>query len=129
MAKLNLKEIAIKATTLSTLMNGKEKIETKDICNYFPKGIRVNAAEEIIMKDTKNEEGESRFYVYTFMEAPDKYAFSGFMLTKIFDEIMVACSGDMEEFNAQLADGDLCIKLTQKKTKDGKRDITAVEVI
>lgn len=125
---INIKKVAKKAVVLSELMNGREKIETEDIIKYYKDKISINAAECISIPDEKSEDGTSRFYVYTFKEEEKKFAFSGAVLTKVFDGIMEACKGDVEVFNKELADQVLEVRLSTGKTKD-KKQITLVEVL
>lgn len=125
---MNIKNIARRSTTFSELIVGKEKIETEDIIKYYDKGITIREAEGVAMPDSRNEDGMSHFYIYCFDEAPEKFAFAGYVLTKIFDDILVECGGDIETFNKELSKQGLKVKLSTSKTKN-KREVTTVEVI
>lgn len=120
MAGLNLRKIAKEEVTLSELMTDRELIDNEDIIKYYPNGITIYAAEEVIIS-------ESRYYVYLIKEADKKFANSGLILTKIFDRILEACNGDIETFNDELSQG-LMVKLIADKTKD-KKPIYRVEII
>lgn len=124
---IDIRKIAQQATVMSELMEGREKIETENIIKYYKDGITINAADKVEVSDETKENGISEFYVYTFKEEPKKFAFSGFILSKIFDEILEAVEGDFYEFKNALADG-LKVKLKEGKTK-GKQNITLVEVL
>lgn len=125
---MNIKNIARKSTTFSELMLGKTKIETEDIIKYYDKGITIREAEGVDMPDSRNEDGMAHFYIFTFEEEPDKFAFAGYVLTKIFDDILTECAGDIEQFNKELLRQGLKVKLSTSKTKN-KREVTTVEVI
>lgn len=131
MAKLNIniKNIANKAVTFSELMTNREKIETRDIIKYHPDKITIVAAEPVEVPDEKSEDGVSRFYVYHIKEEPNKFAFAGYVLNKILDDIFTACEGVKEDFDDTLASGDLTVKLSEGKTKDNKNSITLVTVV
>lgn len=124
---INIKKIAKKAITFSELMNGRDKIETEDIIRYHKDKITINQAECVQVPDDRSEDGQSRFYIYTFKEEEKKFAFSGAILTKVFDSIMEAVEGDVEDFNKALSEG-LEVRLSTGRTKD-KKQITLVEVL
>lgn len=124
---IDIRKIAQQATVMSELMEGKEKIDMADIIKYHKDGITINAADKVQVSDDTKEGGIGEFYVFTFEEEPKKFAFSGFILSKIFDEILKAVEGDFDEFKTVLADG-LKVKLKEGKTK-GKQNITLVEVL
>ena len=117
---IDIRKIAQQATVMSELMEGREKIDTADIIKYYKDGITINAADKVQVSDETKEGGVGEFYVFTFEEEPKKFAFSGFILSKIFE-------GDFDEFKTALADG-LKVKLKEGKTK-GKQNITLVEVL
>lgn len=120
---MNIKAIAQKAVTMSELMEGRDKIETKDIIKYYPEGIHIIDADKISMS------GEDKdFYVYIFDEDKKVFAFAGMLLNKIFDGILEACEGDFDEFHKILRKETLLVRLSEGKTKE-KQPITLVEVI
>lgn len=127
MNKINIKEIAKNVTTLSELMNGREKIETDDIIKYHSEYITIYAAERLELPDEKTKELKP-CYIYLFEEESDKFAFGGYMLTKIFDAILSECDGDIKAFNDLLDVQKLRVQLKNGKTKD-KKPITLVEVL
>ena len=120
---MNIREIAVKATTMSELMEGREKIDTKDIINDYPKGVHICAAEPVAMTDG------SEFWVFLFEEEPTKFAFAGYVLNKIFNKILEYCEGDVTSMNSELAKQNLGVRLYEGKTKDKKQPITMVDVI
>ena len=123
---MDIRAIAVKATQLSELMEDREKIETEDIIKYYPDGITIIGADPITLTNEKGE--ESSFWVYIFGEDDNKFAFSGFVLNKIFDNVLEQCGGDLDEMNDELEKGDLRVKLSTGKTKS-KQQITNVKVL
>ena len=123
---MDIRAIAVKATQLSELMEDREKIETEDIIKYYPDGITIIGADPITLTNEKGE--ESSFWVYIFREDDNKFAFSGFVLNKIFDNILEQRDGDLDEMNKELEKGDLRVKLSTGKTKS-KQQITNVKVL
>lgn len=127
--KIDLRKIAKKAVVFSQLMEGREKIETEDIIKYHKDKISIDAAECVQVPDENAENGISRFYVYTFKEENKKFAFSGAVLTKIFDSVLEACEGDIEVFNRGFREDPLEVKLSTGTTKKSGQQITLVEVL
>lgn len=123
---MDIRAIAVKATQLSELMEDREKIETEDIIKYYPDGITIIGADPITLTNEKGE--ESSFWVYIFAEDDNKFAFSGFVLNKIFDNVLEQCGDDLDEMNEELEKGDLRVKLSTGKTKS-KQQITNVKVL
>lgn len=123
---MDIRAIAVKATQLSELMEDRDKIETEDIIKYYPDGITIIGADPITLTNEKGE--ESSFWVYIFYEDENKFAFSGFVLNKIFDNVLEQCDGDLDEMNKELEKGELRVKLSTGKTKS-KQQITNVKVL
>lgn len=123
---IDIRKIAREATTLSELMEGREKIETEDIIKYYKNGITINKVDCVSIIE---DEQEKNIYVYTFKEEPKKFAFSGYVLKKIFDNILYAMGGDVGALNNELEKEDFKVILKAGKTKDGKRNVTIVEVL
>lgn len=124
---MNIKGIAKEAITFSELMNGREKIETEQIIKYYTNGITITAIDPVVVM----EDGEEKeFYVFLMEEEPKKFAFSGYVLKKIFDRLLTEARGDLGALNAELKrTKDLKVKLSTSKTKDGKRMVTTVEIL
>lgn len=120
MAK-SLKLLAAELTTLSALMEGRDKVETEDIIKVYPNGITIADIDEIGI-------GEERFYVYTFKEDNNKFAFSGHILSKIFDGWVTAYDGDVGEVRKLLRTENVKLQLANGKTKQG-RSVTTVKVL
>ena len=121
-----LKTIAQQATTLSELMENREKIETEEIIKYHEKGIHINDIDPQTFTDAKGNPSDT--YVFTFDEAKDKFAFAGHVLCKIFDAVIKECDGDLDAARELFKKEKLHVKLSTGKTK-AKREVTLVEVL
>ena len=119
----NFRDLAKKATTLSELMENREKIQTSEVIKNFPDGITINAVDIVKMTDTS-------YPVFTFLEDLHRFYCGGIILTKIVGEWIKEYNGDLGMLNHDLAEsGGVKVKLTETKTRDGKNNITEVEVI
>lgn len=119
--------LARKATTLSPLMENRAKMSVQQIIEQYPEGITV--AEFDLITTTDNGEPVS-YPVMTFAEEPDKFAFGGLVMRKIVDSWVAAFDGDIEACSAALkANGGVKLRFAHDTTKDGKRNITTIEVI
>lgn len=124
---INVKSIAKKATVVAEIMENREKGNTAELIKA-EKVFTINRCEMCLLpKDDGN--GEERVYAYTVEEIPEKFYFAGFILKKIFDSILEECEGDYEEMYAIIKDQGLPVKYGEKKTKDGKRTVTTIEVV
>ena len=119
----NFRELARKATTLSELMENREKIQTSELIKNFPDGITLNAVDIIKTSDAE-------YPVFTFAEDSNRFYCGGIVLSKIVDTWVEEYNGDLGMLNHDLAEsGGVKVKLTETKTRDGKNNITEVEVI
>lgn len=116
----NFRASAIKETTLSDLMVGKTQLTTEDIAG---KVLTVSNFDIIAMNG-------KQYAIVIFKEYPDRYYNGGMVLTKIcmnwiddFDGDIIAAA--MALYNA----GGVAFKFNTGKTKDGKRNLTTVEVV
>ena len=119
----NFRDLARKATTLSELMENREKIQTGEVIKSFPDGITLNAVDVIKTSDTE-------YPVFTFLEDSSKFYCGGIVLSKIVDTWLDEYNGDLGLLNHDLVEtGGVKVKLTETKTRDGKNNITQVEVV
>ena len=116
----NFKASAIKETTLSDLMVGRTQLTTEDIV-----GETLTVEEfDIIAMNGK------QYAIVVFKEYPDRYYNGGMVLTKIclnwiddFDGDIIATSEALKK------SGGVTFKFNTGKTKDGKRNLTTIEVV
>lgn len=119
----NFRDLARKATTLSEIMENRVKIQTDDVIKNFPDGITLNAVDVI-------NTSEASYPVFTFSEDSDRFYCGGIVLTKIVNTWLEEYNGDLGMLNHDLAEsGGVKVKLKEAKTRDGKNNITQVEVI
>lgn len=121
---MDIRAIAKKATTLAEIMTDRDKIDTETIIQDYETITIDNIELCQLTKDGKTE----NVWAYTFKENPDVFAFAGYILSKIFDEIVKNCNGDLEEAYKAVRVAKLKVKLTEGRTKS-KQQVTMVEVL
>lgn len=127
---MDFKKIALDATTMSELMNGRDKMDTEELIKKYPDGVTIDFIDNVNMSQ---EDGEAEsVWIFVTEEQPDKFTFGGFVLAKIFNNILAEFEGDydamIEEYNSSLKEDKLRVKLERAKTKS-KREITRVTVL
>jgi hypothetical protein len=127
---MDFKKIALDATTMSELMNGRDKMDTEELIRKYPDGVTIDFIDNVNMSQ---EDGEAEnVWIFVTEEKPDKFTFGGFVLAKIFNNILAEFDGDydamIEEYNSSLKEDKLRVKLERAKTKT-KREITKVTVL
>lgn len=127
---MDFKKIALDATTMSELMNGRDKMDTEELIRKYPDGVTIDFIDNVNMSQ---EDGEAeKVWIFVTEEKPDKFTFGGFVLAKIFNNILAEFDGDydamIEEYNSSLKEDKLRVKLERAKTKT-KREITKVTVL
>lgn len=122
MAKTNFREIAKKATELSELMNGREKIETGELIKKFPDGVTIMAVDMI-------ETAEATYPVILIKEDDKVFYTGGIVLKKIVDQWLDMFDRDAEKCSEELAkDGGVMVMLEETKTKKNQ-NVTKVTVL
>lgn len=126
---MDFKKIALDATTMSELMNGRDKMDTEELIKKYPNGVTIDFIDNVNMQQ---EDGEENVWIFVTAEQPDKFTFAGFVLAKIFNNILDEFEGDyaemIETYNSALKEDKLRVKLERAKTKS-KREITKVTVL
>ena len=126
---MDFKKIALDATTMSELMNGRDKMDTEDLIKKYPNGVTIDFIDNVNMQQ---EDGEENVWIFVTEEQPNKFTFAGFVLAKIFNNILAEFEGDyaemIETYNSALKEDKLRVKLERAKTKS-KREITKVMVL
>lgn len=118
----NFKAAALKATTLSELMNDRIKVSTDDIIKDYPDGITIDQFDSITA-------GESQYYIATIKEDPQIYINCGTVLSKVFDAFVAGFDGDVTGTSAELKNaGGIKVKLAKTRTRGGNT-ITTVTVM
>lgn len=126
---MNFKKIALDATTMSELMNERDKMDTEELIKKYPNGVTIDFIDNVNMQQ---EDGEENVWIFVTEEQPNKFTFAGFVLAKIFNNILSEFEGDyaemIETYNSALKEDKLRVKLERAKTKS-KREITKVTVL
>lgn len=126
---MDFKKIALDATTMSELMNGRDKMDTEELIKKYPNGVTIDFIDNV---DMQQEDGEENVWIFVTEEQPNKFTFAGFVLAKIFNNILDEFEGDyaemIETYNSALKEDKLRVKLERAKTKS-KREITKVTVL
>lgn len=127
---MDFKKIALDATTMSELMNSRDKMDTEELIKKYPDGVTIDFIDNVNMSQ---EDGEAEnVWIFVTEEQPNKFTFGGFVLAKIFNNILAEFEGDydamIEEYNSSLKEDKLRVKLERAKTKT-KREITKVTVL
>lgn len=116
----NFKASAQKATVLSHLMEGREKLETQDICNT-PLTIKY--------VDWVQQNDNTTYPCIVFAEKENGYYCGGIVLKKIVAEWIADFNGDMDKLNGELsASGGVIVKLSMGKTKTNN-NLVRVEIL
>lgn len=114
-------EIAKKETTLSEVMDGRERLTVDQIMQKFPDGVTLTGFDLISGKD-------GSYPVFSISEGNYCF-FGGVVLNNIAMEWTKACDGDIAETSRQLMEcGGVKIKMHNKKTRNGN-NLTAVDII
>ena len=126
---MDFKKIALDATTMSEIMNGRDKMDTEELIKKYPEGVTIDFIDNVNMQ---REDGEENVWIFVTEEQPNKFTFAGFVLAKIFNNILAEFEGDyaemIETYNSALKEDKLRVKLERAKTKS-KREITKVTVL
>ena len=119
--------LAKRATTLSPIMDGREKISTEDVIKKYPEGITV---QEFDVVTTPDKDGNPSTYpIITFAEDNTKFLYGGKALMDMVTMWLANFEGDVESTsNALKAAGGVKIKMRSSRTKQGL-NFTKVEVI
>lgn len=114
--------IARRETTLSELMENREKISMDEIIEQYPNYITVNGFDMI------NTNGDT-FPVLTFIEDNTKFFFGGAIMANICSGWLEHFEGDIKNANEALKNSDgVRIRFKRSKTKSGN-NITLPEIV
>lgn len=119
----NFKQKAVESIILSDLMQEREKISTEEVIKKYPEGITVTDFDFVTIEN-------KTFVVLTFEEDKTKFLNGGFVLTKVFSEIVEDFEGEVEAAREEYSkcENKIVAVLSAGKTKDGKNNITKVQI-
>lgn len=105
--------IARRETTLSPLMEGKEKLDTDDVIKLYPKGFTVNGFDMV-------KAGVDSYPVLTIKEDSTKFIFGGAIMNNICLAWIEAFDGDIEAASEALNEsGGVKMMFEKTRTKTG----------
>lgn len=105
--------VAKKATTLSPIMSGKERLTVDDVIRLYPEYITINGFDIIVA-------GVESYPVLTFAEDSSKFVFGGAIMNNICHDWANLFDGDIEEASMQLEKaGGVKIRFEKTRTKTG----------
>lgn len=110
---MSFRDVAIKATTTSKLMEGRTKISTDEILAKYPEGVTIIGFDFMTSSD-------SHYPVCIFKENDNECFFGGSALTEICEEWMKDYDST-EACSAALAiEGGVKIKMVKTRTKNNR---------
>lgn len=121
---MSLKEIAKSNTTLSELMEGREKGNLENMCN---KVLTIDKVDTIKLYNTRTGNSDT-IAIINFVEDEQNFYFGGVVWLNIINDWLTSCMGDILEVNKLLADEQIKVKMTREKTKNGN-NITKVVIV
>ena len=122
----NFREMATDATSLSELMAGRTKLDTRDIMEQYPDGITITAAD--MVEYEKNGE-PVEYPVLLFAENEGAFYTGGVVLKKIVRAWVGPFGGDYAKMSEELAKGGgVKVKLSTGKSKNGNT-ITNIDIL
>ena len=115
-------EMAKKETSVSRILENREKVSVEDIMHDYPTGVTIIDFDLVSLENTT-------FPVFAIAENPKVAFFGGTILNKIVAKWLSAYDGDLEECTADLrASGGVKVRLSKGKTKAGQR-VILVDII
>lgn len=113
---------AKKATTLSPIMEGKERLTVDDVISLYPEYVTINGFDII-------SSGLESYPVLTFAEDSNKFVFGGAIMNNICHDWAQLYDGDVEEASEQLNKaGGVKIKFEKGRTKSGNNLTKAIVI-
>lgn len=117
-----LRELAKELTSLSPIMEGREKVSTEEIIKGDTRGeITINKIDMV-------KSGDKGYPVILYAEDDSKFYCGGMVLKKICEGWIDYC-GSVDKVNDMLAKDPVKVRLEEGRTKDGKNNITKVTIM
>ena len=120
----DFRELAKRETSLSDVMTDRTKVTCDELIEKYPDGFTINAFDYV-----QSKKSHGKYPVFNIEDDPTIFCNAGTILTRIFDEFVEACDGDIAQASNELRrQGGLTVKLGHGQTKTGDELIT-VEVL
>lgn len=117
---MDLRKIAQRATTVSKVMEGRQRLSMDEVINKYPNGVRVIEMDML----TNPATGEAYPVVATDM---NDCFFGGKVLAAICSEWLNACEGDVQTVNDSLKEcGGVLMRFERGKTKTGRSIVRVI---
>lgn len=118
---------ARKETSLSPVMEGRNKLSMEEMMKKYPNGVTVTEFDFISIYDPKKQ-AESTFPVCAFSENDRECFFGGTVLSNICKAWADLCDGDIEGASEELkSSGGVHLRFKETKTRMGNK-LISVEV-
>ena len=115
----NFKEIAKAQTTLSEVMNNKEKVTNEYLISEYPNGFTITNFDFI-----RSNKDNGRYAVYNIAENTNIFASAGTVLNRIFEDFVEEYNGNVYAASNGLKEyGGITVKLSHGHTRKGKNVI------
>ena len=114
--------VARKETSLSPLMDNRERLSMDDLIARYPQGLTVTEFDFI-------GTGEDSYPVFTFAEDAQKFAFGGTVFAGVARAWADMYDGDIEKASSELKSaGGVKMVFAKSRTKNGN-NVTTVTVV
>lgn len=114
--------IARKATTLSPMMEGRERMGIDELIANYPDGVTITAFDMI-------STGADSYPVLNIAEDSNVFVFGGAIMNNIVHDWLEHFEGDIDTANNALAAaGGVRVKFAKSRTKSGN-NLTTVQVL
>ena len=117
---MTLRERAKAVSSVSDIMNGREKVAIDEVIAAYPDSIEVIDFDILTDRKTNDE-----YVVLVIKEEPKSFFFGGLAITNFFKDL---CGEDKDGTRAEVQSEHLVMKLSQKRSQNG-RIYTAYEVL
>lgn len=121
---INFREVGQRKVSLARVMENRDNMDLETLMEKHPNKVTIIDFDSYVDSET----GE---YIYAFVtkEEPNHFTFAGKILKDCFTEFESAYEDNkacVEELKAQ---GGVAVELSRKKSKDGKKEYTAVKFL
>ena len=116
----NFKESANKATIVSDLMEGREKIKVSDIIEDEVLKGQVTLTNFDIVNGTDKNGNSITYPIFTYKEDESKFFYGGYVLNKVVQNWINEFDGNVENCRDEFSKSEgITIVMTSSKTKNG----------
>lgn len=121
---MSLRDIAKSSTSLSELMNGRQKGNLENMCG---KQLTIAAVDTMKLYNTRTGNSDT-IAIINFVEDEQNFYFGGVVWLNIINDWISSCMGDITEVNRQLQQEKIQVTMSRERTKSGN-NITKVTIL